>query len=229
MVPADFLSGGVGFDLLFGSVATIRTRSAVRPDFCHPGWCFCVFEAYPAVCIMLPWSYEHFILQWGLRPHWCSMNSRLDQSKKPAWLWTFFSPPHWLSWSRLYEVDNDTFLPSAGLSEFVSDTKANAKLVWTIILSRQDELHVLLHPLSFWDRESRFIMYSSRWILASVFPLHLSSDYLHRARPPTSVWWPRISVFFYSYPTPSFISLFRLSTLPLSYVFFFFLGGSLLS
>lgn len=37
MVPADFLSGGVGFDLLFGSVATIRTRSAVRPDFCHPG------------------------------------------------------------------------------------------------------------------------------------------------------------------------------------------------
>lgn len=36
MVPADFLSGGVGFDLLFGSVATIRMRSAVRPDFCHP-------------------------------------------------------------------------------------------------------------------------------------------------------------------------------------------------
>lgn len=46
-----------------------------------------------------------------------------------AGLWIFFFPPHWLSWSRLYEVDNDTFLPSAGRLEFVSDTKANAKLV----------------------------------------------------------------------------------------------------
>lgn len=46
-----------------------------------------------------------------------------------ARLWTFFSPPHWLSWSRLYEVDNDTFLPSAEMSGLVSDMKANANLV----------------------------------------------------------------------------------------------------
>ena len=43
MAPADFLSGRVGFDLLFGSVATIRTRSVARPDSCHPGWCFGVW------------------------------------------------------------------------------------------------------------------------------------------------------------------------------------------
>lgn len=171
---------------------------------------------------MLPWSNEHFILQWGLWPHWCSMNSRLGQSKKPAWLWTFFSPPHWLSWSRLYEVDNDTFLPSAGMSEFVSDTKANAKLVWAIILSRQDELHVLLlSPFGIESHASSCIPLNGYWHRCPRYICHLIIC-IGLAHLGTSVWWPRISVFFYPYPTPSFISLSRLSALPLSHVFGWF-------
>lgn len=118
----------------------------------------------------------------------------------------FLFPPHWLSWSRLYEVDHDTFLPSAGRPRLSRTRKQMQSL--SEQLQHQDKISCMFYSTLLprgW--ESRFYHIVLSMDTGIGVPLHLASDYLHRARPPTSVWWPRMSVFFHPYLTPSFIPL----------------------